>query len=101
MTERCRAPPARGPFRGLPIYDLLSGDRRAGGGVAGPWGDDACQTLVPLADDSPWSAAFGPAHLPWLFLDDPPEPWPAATLPDVWIMLLGRATLAGAREVMG
>jgi phenylacetyl-CoA:acceptor oxidoreductase len=47
---------------------------------------NAYRTLVPLADNSPWSAALGPAHLPWLFLDDPPEPWPAPTLPDVWIL---------------
>jgi phenylacetyl-CoA:acceptor oxidoreductase len=47
---------------------------------------NAYRTLVPLADDSPWSAALGPAHLPWLFMDDPPEPWPAPTLPEVWII---------------
>jgi phenylacetyl-CoA:acceptor oxidoreductase len=47
---------------------------------------NAYQTLVPLADNSPWSAALGPAHLPWLFLDDPPTPWPAPTLPEVWII---------------
>jgi phenylacetyl-CoA:acceptor oxidoreductase len=47
---------------------------------------NAYQTLVPLADNSPWSAALGPAHLPWLFLDSPPEPWPAPTLPEVWII---------------
>ena len=47
---------------------------------------NAYQTLVPLAGNSPWSAALGPAHLPWLFLDDPPEPWPAPTLPEVWII---------------
>jgi phenylacetyl-CoA:acceptor oxidoreductase len=47
---------------------------------------NAYQTLVPLADNSPWSAALGPAHLPWLFLDNPPEPWPAPTLPEVWII---------------
>jgi phenylacetyl-CoA:acceptor oxidoreductase len=46
---------------------------------------NAYRTLVPLVDDSPWSAALGPAHLPWLFLDEPPEPWPAPTLPEVWI----------------
>jgi phenylacetyl-CoA:acceptor oxidoreductase len=44
------------------------------------------RTLVPLADDSPWSAALGPAHLPWLFLAEPPEHWPAPTVPDVWII---------------
>jgi phenylacetyl-CoA:acceptor oxidoreductase len=47
---------------------------------------NAYRTLVPLADDSPWSAALGPAHLPWLFLDQPPAKWPAPTLPDVWII---------------
>jgi phenylacetyl-CoA:acceptor oxidoreductase len=47
---------------------------------------NAYRTLVPLADDSPWSAALGPAHLPWLFFGDPPEHWPAPTLPDVWII---------------
>jgi phenylacetyl-CoA:acceptor oxidoreductase len=47
---------------------------------------NAYRTLVPLADDSPWSAALGPAHLPWLFLDDPPEAWAAPTVPDVWII---------------
>ncbi len=46
---------------------------------------NAYRTLVPLADDSPWSAALGPAHLPWLFMDRPPERWPAPTVPDVWI----------------
>ncbi len=47
---------------------------------------NAYRTLVPLANDSPWSAALGPAHLPWLFLENPPERWPAPTLPDVWII---------------
>jgi phenylacetyl-CoA:acceptor oxidoreductase len=47
---------------------------------------NAYRTLVPLADDSPWSAALGPAHLPWLFMDRPPERWPAPTLPEVWIV---------------
>jgi phenylacetyl-CoA:acceptor oxidoreductase len=47
---------------------------------------NAYRTLVPLAADSPWSPALGPAHLPWLFLEDPPEQWPAPTLPDVWIV---------------
>jgi len=53
---------------------------------AAPHVRNAYRTLVPLAADSPWSAALGPAHLPWLFLDDPPAPWPAPTLPDVWIV---------------
>jgi phenylacetyl-CoA:acceptor oxidoreductase len=46
---------------------------------------NAYRTLVPLADDSPWSAALGPAHLPWLFMDAPPERWPAPSVPEVWI----------------
>ncbi|MFQ5829454.1 MAG: molybdopterin-dependent oxidoreductase [Candidatus Methylomirabilia bacterium] len=44
------------------------------------------RTLVPLAADSPWSPALSPAQLPWLFMNEPPERWPAATLPDVWIL---------------
>jgi phenylacetyl-CoA:acceptor oxidoreductase len=47
---------------------------------------NAYQTLVPLAANSAWSPALGPAHLPWLFLDDAPEPWPKPTVPDVWII---------------
>jgi phenylacetyl-CoA:acceptor oxidoreductase len=53
---------------------------------AAPHVRNAYRTLVPLVDDSPWSAALGPAHLPWLFLDHPPEHWPAPTLPDVWLI---------------
>jgi len=44
------------------------------------------KTLVPLVGDSPWSPALSPAHLPWLFMDEPPEQWPAPTMPDVWII---------------
>jgi phenylacetyl-CoA:acceptor oxidoreductase len=43
------------------------------------------RTLVPLSANSPWSAALGPAHLPWLFQKHPPSPWPKQTLPDLWI----------------
>jgi phenylacetyl-CoA:acceptor oxidoreductase len=53
---------------------------------AAPHIRNAYRTLVPLADNSPWSAALGPAHLPWLFLDDPPAQWPTPTLPEVWII---------------
>jgi phenylacetyl-CoA:acceptor oxidoreductase len=53
---------------------------------ASPHIRNAYRTLVPLADDSPWSAALGPAHLPWLFMEQPPEPWPAPTVPEVWII---------------
>jgi phenylacetyl-CoA:acceptor oxidoreductase len=54
--------------------------------TAAPHVRNAYRTLVPLADHSPWSAALGPAHLPWLFLDSPPERWPAPTVPEVWIV---------------
>jgi phenylacetyl-CoA:acceptor oxidoreductase len=43
------------------------------------------QTLVPLSGNSPWSAALGPAHLPWLFQKERPTPWPRQTLPEMWI----------------
>lgn len=46
---------------------------------------NAYQTLVPLANNSAWSAALGPAHLPWLFMKNPPDHWPRPTPPDVWI----------------
>ncbi len=43
------------------------------------------RTLVPLSANSPWSAALGPAHLPWLFQKEQPKAWPKQTLPDMWI----------------
>ena len=46
---------------------------------------NAYRTLVPLAANSPWSAALGPAHLPWLFQKQPPDNWPKQTKPDIWI----------------
>lgn len=54
--------------------------------VAKPKLRNAYQTLVPLANNSPWSAALGPAHLPWLFMKNPPDHWPRPTPPDVWII---------------
>ena len=42
-------------------------------------------TLVPLAGNSPWSAALGPAHLPWLFQKESPDAWPRQTLPELWL----------------
>ncbi len=45
---------------------------------------NAYKTLVPLVSDSPWSAALGPAHLPWLFQKEPPKNWPKPTKPDLW-----------------
>ena len=46
---------------------------------------NAYKTLVPLASDSPWSAALGPAHLPWLFQKTKPDHWVEQTMPDMWI----------------
>ncbi|MAI12146.1 MAG: molybdopterin oxidoreductase [Rhodospirillaceae bacterium TMED167] len=45
---------------------------------------NAYRTLVPLAANSAWSPALGPAHLPWLFQKKPPEHWPTPTKPDIW-----------------
>lgn len=47
---------------------------------------NAFNTLVPLANNSPWSPALGPAHLPWLFMKHPPDNWPRPTPPDVWFI---------------
>jgi phenylacetyl-CoA:acceptor oxidoreductase len=47
---------------------------------------NAYRTLVPLAGHSPWSAALGPAHLPWLFQREPPDHWPKPTRPELWIV---------------
>ncbi len=46
---------------------------------------NAYKTLVPLAADSAWSPALGPAHLPWLFQKKPPESWPEQAKPAMWI----------------
>ncbi len=54
------------------------------GWAAKPHIRNAYRTLVPLASDSPWSAALGPAHLPWLFLKQQPENWPVQTRPEIW-----------------
>lgn len=45
---------------------------------------NAYKTLVPLACDSPWSPALGPAHLPWLFQKSAPKNWPRVQPPDLW-----------------
>ncbi len=47
---------------------------------------NAYRTLVPLAGHSPWSAALGPAHLPWLFQRQPPDHWPKPTKPELWFV---------------
>lgn len=54
--------------------------------TARPKSRNAYNTLVPLACDLPASQALGPAHLPWLFQDDPPDHLPQPTLPDVWFL---------------
>ena len=46
---------------------------------------NAYRMLVPLTADSPWSAALGPAHLPWLFQKKPPPSWPEQTIPEMWL----------------
>jgi len=51
-----------------------------------PKSRNAFNVLVPLALDSSWSPALGPAHLPWLFQQQPPEGLPKPTLPEVWFL---------------
>ena len=46
---------------------------------------NAYKMMVPLAADSSWSAALGPAHLPWLFQKKRPKNWPEQTKPEMWI----------------
>ena len=46
---------------------------------------NAYRTMVPLAANSPWSPALGPAHLPWLFQKKQPDNWPTQTKPEMWI----------------
>ncbi|MCY4548678.1 MAG: molybdopterin-dependent oxidoreductase [Defluviicoccus sp.] len=46
---------------------------------------NAYRTLVPLAADSAWSPALGPAHLPWLFQKKLPDAWPEQAKPAMWI----------------
>ncbi|MCH8076285.1 MAG: molybdopterin-dependent oxidoreductase [SAR324 cluster bacterium] len=45
----------------------------------------AFETLVPLLGNGPWAPALGPAHLPWLFMENTPRNWPEQKVPDVWI----------------
>ncbi len=46
---------------------------------------NAFRMMVPLAANSPWSPALGPAHLPWLFQKKAPDKWPRPTRPEMWI----------------
>ena len=54
--------------------------------TARPKSRNAYNTLVPLVCDLPASQALGPAHLPWLFQESPPDNLPEPTLPDVWFI---------------
>ncbi|MBM3567837.1 MAG: molybdopterin oxidoreductase [Alphaproteobacteria bacterium] len=67
---------------GFMAYPFNATDRA--GWQSKPHIRNAYRTLVPLAANSAWSPALGPAHLPWLFLKAPPERWPAPTRPAVW-----------------
>ena len=53
--------------------------------MADPHIRNAYSTLVPLAANSAWSPALGPAHLPWLFQKKNPDRWPTQTKPEMWI----------------
>jgi phenylacetyl-CoA:acceptor oxidoreductase len=55
------------------------------GWLAKPHIRNAFRTLVPLAANSPWSPALGPAHLPWLFQKQAPDNWPTPSKPEMWI----------------
>jgi phenylacetyl-CoA:acceptor oxidoreductase len=59
-------------------------DTSANGWRKSPSIRNAFDTLVPIASNSPWSPALGPAHLPWLFMKDPPKGMPKQTRPDIW-----------------
>lgn len=50
-----------------------------------PDGRNAHKTLVPLARNAgAWSQSLGPTHLAWMFQNETPENWPAATKPEIW-----------------
>ena len=67
------------------IMDYPFNDTSKEGWLAKPHIRNAYRTLVPLAANSPWSAALGPAHLPWLFAREQPDHWPKQTRPEMWI----------------
>ncbi len=52
--------------------------------AAKPTGRNAHRTLVPIIGNSSWSQALGPAHLPWMFMDEAPPDWPKPTIPELW-----------------
>ena len=47
---------------------------------------NAHKALIPLSTDSPGSTTLGPAHLAWMFLEDPPPNWQRVTYPDLWFV---------------
>ncbi len=53
--------------------------------LAAPHIRNGYRTLVPLAANSAWSPALGPAHLPWLFQKKNPDNWPTQSKPEMWI----------------
>lgn len=52
---------------------------------ANPTGRNAHRTLVPIVGNSAWSQALGPAHFPWLFINETPQGWQPQALPEMWI----------------
>ena len=62
---------------------------------------NAFRMLVPLAANSPWSPALGPAHLPWLFQKQAPDKLPRPTRPEMWISYRTNPSISSlnAREV--
>ena len=47
---------------------------------------NAHHALVPLSTNSPGATTLGPAHLAWMFLQDPPANAPRVTFPDLWFV---------------
>ena len=47
---------------------------------------NAHKALIPLSTDTPGSTTLGPAHLAWMFLEDPPPNWRRVTYPDLWFV---------------
>lgn len=41
--------------------------------------------LTPLVGTDGWAQALAPSSLAWMFQRDPPENWPEASAPDVWL----------------
>lgn len=72
--------PMRDGFMEYPFNPTSKAEWNAHPGIR-----NAYKMMVPLAANSPWSAALGPAHLPWLFQKKRPKNWPEQTKPEMWI----------------